>query len=66
VEGEVLPRRGCCGSTGMGIVAPKRSWREIFCEKLGTDTKEKKQSKKKEAGACKKDLDRADIVRDGR
>lgn len=34
--------RGCCGSTELGIVALRRSWREIFCEKRRTRTKQEK------------------------
>src|ERR1700694_4273831 len=26
---------GCCGSTELGIVAARRSWRDIFCRKWG-------------------------------
>jgi hypothetical protein len=37
---------GCCGSTEFGIVAPKRSWREIFCGKRGTGTKREEMGKK--------------------
>jgi hypothetical protein len=32
----------------LGIVVPRRSWRDIFCGKLGIGTKEEKSSKKKE------------------
>jgi hypothetical protein len=37
-------------SIGLGIVVPRRSWRDIFCGKLGIGTKKEKSSKKKRNG----------------
>jgi hypothetical protein len=34
----------------LGIVVPRRSWRDIFCEKLGIGTKKEKRSKKERNG----------------
>jgi len=39
-------KRGCCRSTGSGIVALRRSWREIFLWKTGIGTKKEKRSKR--------------------
>jgi len=36
---------GCCGSSELVIVAPAASWREIFWEKPGMGTKNKKLTK---------------------
>jgi hypothetical protein len=44
---------GCCRSTGLGLVVlviPRRSWRDIFCGKLGIGTKKEKRSKKERNG----------------
>src|SRR5487761_1023358 len=38
-------KRGCCGSTELGIVVPRALWREIFCRKRGTGTKKEKREK---------------------
>jgi len=49
--GRSVAKGGCCGSTGLEIAAPRRSWRKIFCEKHGTDTKREGSDKKKEIEA---------------
>jgi len=44
------PKGGCCRPTVLGIVVPRRSWRDIFCGKLGIGTKKEKSSKKERNG----------------
>jgi hypothetical protein len=36
-------KRGCCGSTELGIVVPRRSWREISLWKTGDRHRKKKR-----------------------
>jgi hypothetical protein len=44
---------GCCRSSGLGIVALRRSWRDIFLWKTGGRHKErKKEQKRKKTEAC--------------
>jgi hypothetical protein len=38
---------GCCRSTGLGIVVPRCSWRDIFLWKTGDRHKERKKEQKK-------------------
>ena len=38
---------GCCRSTGLGIIALRRSWREIFLWKTGDRQKERKKEQKR-------------------
>ena len=44
---------GCCRSTGLGIVALRRSWREIFLWKTGDRQKEKRSKKERNGGLWK-------------
>jgi len=66
VEGEVLLRGGAAGRPGWRSPLLGDPGAKFSVKKHGTDTKREGSDKKKEIEACNKELDRADIVRDGR
>ena len=46
---------GCCRSSGLGIVALRRSWREIFLWKTGDRQKEKRSKRERNGGLVETD-----------